>query len=157
MYGSTDICLLVWTYFIDDLGNTKIILIRKGLIYMDMNQIIERWQNEYDNSTDACIRMIGQTAIYYMKEHPEEAGKITDDLTLKGCMDFMRERARKNQKNNVGVATMEDLYDYFHFGGRIVQPLLSAQDVERCMPGQIVHPETHHEPKRVTLDIDDLL
>lgn len=42
---------------------------------MDMNQIIERWQNEYDSSTDACIRMIGQTAIYYMKEHPEEAGK----------------------------------------------------------------------------------
>lgn len=157
MYGSTDICLLVWTYFIDDLGNTKIILIRKGLIYMDMNQIIGRWQNEYDNSTDACIRMIGQTAIYYMKEHPEEAGKITDDLTLKGCMDFMRERARKNQKNNVGVATMEDLYDYFHFGGRIVHPLLSAQDVERCMPGQTVHPETHNEPKRVTLDIDDLL
>lgn len=127
---------------------------------MDMNQIIERWQNEYDNSTDACIRMIGQTAIYYMTEHPEESEKITDDLTLKGCMDFMRERARKNQKNNVGVATMEDLYDYFHFGGK-APTILSDEDMGDL--GTHSKPVPAPEPaapkpmaKRVNLSMDDL-
>lgn len=126
---------------------------------MEVEEIIAMWEKESTNS-NTYIQLIGKVAINYISTHQEEADKITADLTLNGCMDFMRERARKNQLGNVGVATMDDLYDYFHFGGK-APTILSDEDIGDI--GIHAKPIPAPEPaapkptaKRVNLSMDDL-
>ncbi|WP_294001930.1 hypothetical protein [uncultured Megasphaera sp.] len=127
---------------------------------MDVKNVTEIWETEYSNSNDKYIKLIGKIAIAYIKKHPEEVDKITTGLTLNGCMDFMRDRAKSNQKNGVGVATLDDLYDYFHFGGK-APTILSDEDMGDL--GTHSKPVPAPEPaapkpmaKRVNLSMDDL-
>ena len=126
---------------------------------MDVEEIIAMWKKESANS-NKYIKLIGKVAVNYISTHQEEADKITADLTLSGCMDFLRERARKNQLGNVGVATLDDLYDYFHFGGK-APTILSDEDIGDI--GIHAKPIPAPEPaapkptaKRVNLSMDDL-
>lgn len=94
-----------------------------------MNEIIERLQKEADEAKQEYISQICQIVIRHIKDCPADAERITTDKTLAGCFTFLRDRAKKNQKNGCGVCGDADVYDYFEFGGAITPgaPVLSGQ------------------------------
>lgn len=85
-----------------------------------MEKIIARIKEERDNSKEPYIAEIGNIVIRHIMDCPEDAERVTADKTLAGCFDFLKERARKNQKNGCGVCGDADVYDYFEFAGRII-------------------------------------
>ena len=68
-----------------------------------MNEIIERLQREADEAKQEYISQICQIVIRHIKDCPADAERITTDKTLAGCFTFLRDRAKKNQKNGCGV------------------------------------------------------
>lgn len=86
-----------------------------------MEEIIARIEKEMEVSNMQYISEIGKIVIAHIRACSADAFCITSDKTLQGCFDFLKDRARKNQKNGCGVAGDADVYDYFGFGGEITQ------------------------------------
>ncbi len=84
-----------------------------------MEKVVERLKQEADTAKKEYISMICEIVVRHIEECPDDAERITSDKTLKGCFDFLRERASKNQSNGCGVCGPADVYDYFDFGGDI--------------------------------------
>lgn len=113
-----------------------------------MEEIIARLKKEADTAKKEYISMICEIVVRYIEECPEDAERITSDKTLKGCFDFLRERASKNQSNGCGVCGQADVYDYFDFAGDIT-PMTVSMAERKETPSS--------KPQAIAdIDIDDL-
>ncbi len=113
-----------------------------------MEEIIARLKREADTAKKEYISMICEIVVRHIEECPDDVERITSDKTLKGCFDFLRERASKNQSNGCGVCGPADVYDYFNFAGDITPMTMSMAEKQEA--------PSPKPPAMADIDIDDL-
>ena len=127
-------------------------LFRKGVAGMEktcyaIEPAIHMLQAEMDEKKDANLTMIGNAVIQYVSAHPEERTKISADKTLAHCFAFLRKRAEGRKNNQVGIAGMDDVMDYFGFSGSAptttAVPGEAGREPQAIAPSQEAVPAAH--------------
>ena len=77
-----------------------------------MEKAIEKLKTEMDQNKDnAYIQCVGEYLIEYVNRNPDKAAAfLTDDKTIAGSLQEMKETARKQAKNGCAVLTDEEGY-----------------------------------------------
>lgn len=133
-------------------------LFRKGVVGMEkmcyaIEPAIHMLQAEMDAKKDDNLTMLGNAVIQYVSAHPEESTKISADKTLTHCFAFLRKRAEGRKNNQVGIAGMDDVMDYFGFSGSAptaaAVPGDAGREPQAIAPSQEAVPTAH-------FSVDDL-
>lgn len=79
-----------------------------------LQQALQKLHKEVgEKEKEAYVKHVGAFLIDYVKSHQEHAAFIlTEDKTITGSLTAMKEEARKNQKNGVGVLTDEEGFKF---------------------------------------------
>lgn len=126
-----------------------------------LERAIKKIQDEIaKNKDNPAIKVVGDFLIVQIQSHPEDAEKImTEKKTVAGAMDFMKEKARKKQKNGYAVIDPDEglkiVMDYFGIKGA----LEDAKTVLKPAKSVSKPKETVPKPAESAFDIDldDLL
>lgn len=106
-----------------------------------LQQALQKLQQEIgEKSKDTYVQHVGAFLIGYVRQHPEHAAFIiADGKSISGSLSAMKEEARKNQSNGVGVLSDEEGFAIAlkHFGipvrggaSKAVEPELTVSSID---------------------------
>lgn len=91
-----------------------------------LQEALKKIQTELaEKAKDKYVQVIGAFLIDHIRNHPEHAALIlTNGKTIAGSLSAMKEEARKNQSNGVGILTDEEGFAVVlkFFGVEVKQP-----------------------------------
>lgn len=109
-----------------------------------LEQAIAKIEAEIKESKEPYVKFIGQYMIDHIKGTPTDAAAIMKNgKTVTGSLAFMKEKARKNATGGCAMFTPDE-------GFAIIMEYYGLQ-------GDAIVTKSQETPKRINLNIDDLL